>query len=140
MNELTIGAAFDARLAAALNDVENYENLLSMPVAWENTPNKTDDKWLRTQLLIFTSNNGTIGAMVEPSPYIQITGQYIISIFTKKNIGTGQSGLIANDLIKLFENEVFEGVWVQNPEPRKRGNDDFGFYHVDMLLPFTTVS
>lgn len=140
MLESAIRDACDGRLQTALLDGSTYPNINGVPVAFENTPNKTDVIWMRVQLVIDSSENGTTGAANQSDPYIKHEGNYIISIFTKLNIGTKQSNDLVDDLTSLFENKTFSGVWTKNPSPRKLGDDSFGYYHVNLLIPFITVS
>lgn len=141
MDEAAVRAAFDTRLEdkISISDVL-YPNLFGIPVTWENTPNKTDKFWIRVQLILTDTRNGTIGAQVDPNPYIVLEGFYTVSIFTKLNIGTKQASDIGSELVALFQNKTFAGVWAQVIDTRKIGDDEHGYYHVNVLIPFTTVS
>lgn len=140
MNESDIRVAFDTRLEGALSDESNYPNLLDIPVAWENTPNKTDQKWLRTQLQTLNSENGVIGAANVSDPYIKHDGHYVISIFTQLNKGAQVSDLLIAELTTRFQNKTFVGVMVMAPSPRKIGDDEHGYFMVNLFIPFVTVS
>lgn len=140
MEEPDIRIVFDERLEAAIADVGNYPIINGIDVAQENTPNLTADKWLRTELLVLSSENGTIGAANQSDPYIKHEGRFIISIFTKLNFGTKVNGDIVRELITLFRNITFDGVWAQAPYPQKIGDDKHGYYAVNLKIPFTTVS
>lgn len=140
-----VRAAFDTRLKSAIDDVVNYPVLNCTPWAAENTPNKVDDSWIRSQLEILNSENGRIGIdyTVEGQlneGYTKHEGFYAVAIFTKINTGTKASNDIQSELTTLFQNRTFSGVWCRVPQVRKIGDDQFGFYHVNFLVPFTTVS
>jgi hypothetical protein len=141
MRESDIRVAVETRLKTNIDTLDAlYPNLFELPVTWENTPNRTDAFWIRTYLTVTDSRSGTIGVQDDPNAYIKHQGLFVVSIFTKLNIGLKQSSDIVNDITALFQNKTFEGVWTQVPTPRKIGDDEHGYYHVNVLIPFTTVS
>jgi len=115
-----------------------YDDLTGLKVTWENTPNKTDAFWLRTQLNITSSENGVIGAAVAAG-YIKHEGFFVISVFTELGKGVEKIGLINKDLIALFQNKTFDGVMAEVIVPRKVSDDDHGFFNVNVFIPFKTV-
>jgi hypothetical protein len=139
--ESDIRIAFDSRLKAEI-DTKNvlYPSLYEIPVTWENTPNKTGKFWIRTFLNLHTSENGVIGSQMSEGTYVKHEGDYIISIFIKTDTGTSLASKITNELVTLFQNKTFAGVWAKVLNPRKIGDDKHGYYHVNVLIPFTTIS
>lgn len=140
MNEAAIRAAFESRLDTATGDAVTYPILSVLPITYENTPNRTDDRWIRTQLILLDSSNGIIGAQNESNPYIRHVGEFVISVFTKLNIGTKVASDISDELITLFQNKTFSGIWTRVVDTKKLGDDTFGYYHINLSFPFTTVT
>jgi len=140
MNERGIRKAFIERFEGAVLTPATFPILAVTPTVFENVPNLTDDSWIRTKLNIFNSENGTIGAQSTDDTYILHEGQFVFSIFIRLNIGTRDSSDIVDELVLLYQNKTFSGVWAKVPTPRDIGDDDHGYYMTNLIIPFQTVS
>lgn len=131
-----IQTAFDARLKA---------NFTTCPIRWENAEEMKDDtaitdkkSFIRTLLKITTVENGTVGARNHANPFVKWEGNYVIGVYTEKNIGPG----LGQDLIKalslIFINKTFGGIVTFVPRPSSGKDDKHGYWMQNLFIPFKT--
>ncbi len=124
-NVSQIRSTFDAHL---------HDNWPYTRIEWENTNyNKKENRdWIRPTLVIDVTENAALATRVRH------TGNYVVQVFSPLGKGTKDVYENSDKLIALFQNKVFNNdIFTYAGTARRIGDDGYGWYQVNVLLPFT---
>lgn len=120
--------------------------LSSTPVTFENVPDPAavttakgaGNAWVR--LTIRDTLSRTAGIAGDNDILEEHRGLIIAQVFTRENTGTAAGRTLATSIATLYRHARFSGIKCQTPRCRPVGNDGFGWYQINVEVPYRRFS
>lgn len=100
------------------------------PIVFENGVSMEDDEWVRISIL----NGDAFQASLGDNPVIRHIGIVVVSIFTKKDEGSGRALQLADLVDSIFRLATISGIVFRVPQIKKIGGVDW--YQVNVSTEF----
>ncbi len=105
------------------------------PIAIDNQKEEKADTWVRLTIKFDDGNQSSLG-ITNNRKFVR-RGLITAQVFTKKNTGTDETDIIAQESVKLFDGvRLSTQLWMYNGKIETIGSDNDEYYQQNAVIEF----